>query len=123
MLEALAADFDIRATPLTVYLSLAIERGDVSQVTYIEQLLDQNGLRECNGVATPCMTKKENEIDNMAPVVDMRKHQRIAGQLQWLSISSRPDITYAVHRIARRMSNATQSDCAAAKHILRYLSK
>ena len=45
----------------------------------------------------------------------------IVGCLIWLSVISRPDITYAVARLAQSVATPTAADYWAASRILRYL--
>lgn len=47
----------------------------------------------------------------------------LLGQLNWLSIKTRPDITFAVSRLQRKTSNPTQQDQRAVKDLLRYLNQ
>ena len=48
-------------------------------------------------------------------------YREAVGCLLWLSTSTRPDITFAVHQVARCVSNPTPAAWTAVKRIFRYL--
>lgn len=48
-------------------------------------------------------------------------YQSLIGCLQWLSNSTRPDISHAVSQLSRFNSNWTTEDWMFAKHVLQYL--
>jgi hypothetical protein len=48
-----------------------------------------------------------------------RDYQSIIGGLMFAAICTRPDISFAVNRLARYSSNPTEAHFAAAKRILR----
>jgi len=53
--------------------------------------------------------------------MNITTYQRLVGSLNHLARWTRPDITFAVHSLARSMSSPTSDDMAAAKVVLRYL--
>ena len=68
---------------------------------------------------------KEREI-NMKddPTLESSKKelfQSIVGSLIYLSICTRPDISYSVSKLCKNMSNPTETDLKAAYKVLRYL--
>jgi len=48
-------------------------------------------------------------------------YRQALGSLLWLTTNTRPDISYAVHQVARRTSDPRPEDWAAIKKIFRYL--
>ena len=52
---------------------------------------------------------------------DKKKLQRIFGQLNYLATISRPDISFSVNKIARRLQDPTVEVFRAAKRILSYV--
>eukprot|EP00924_Labyrinthula_sp_SR-Ha-C_P002217 augustus_masked-scaffold_19-processed-gene-4.37-mRNA-1 protein AED:0.39 eAED:0.40 QI:0/-1/0/1/-1/1/1/0/1346 len=52
---------------------------------------------------------------------DIKPLQKLFGELNYLSTMSRPDISYAVNRIARRLHDGTKEVYRRAKSILAYL--
>jgi hypothetical protein len=96
------------------------------QQNYISTLLADYGLTSCNAVSTPMdkthplgsPTSTPPDLPNL-PLA----YQALMGRLLFLSICTRPDIAYAVNRLTRFNSNPSPSHYAAAKRILRYLSR
>ena len=54
--------------------------------------------------------------------VDQVKYQSTVGSLLYLSMWTRPDITYAVSNMAKFCSNPLKEHWTAVKHIMRYLN-
>jgi len=69
------------------------------------------------------LKKEENKNTNPTSndKVDKNIFMQMVGNLTYLSTISRPDIAYAVSKIAQHMSNPTQQDWVRAKRIFRYL--
>ena len=57
----------------------------------------------------------ENVPDSALP------YQNLIGSLMYLSVSTRPDITYAVSALSQFNVNYSQEHRVAAKRVLRYL--
>ena len=57
------------------------------------------------------MTSQRNQGDYLS----------LIGTLIYLTMVTRPDISFAVSKAGRAMANPTQTDMVAAKRILRYL--
>lgn len=60
-------------------------------------------------------TEYSTKLDNI------RTQQVLVGELMYINMSSRPDISYSVNRIARSNSKATKETYRAAKRVLQYL--
>ncbi len=58
----------------------------------------------------------------VAPADDKEAFQSLIGALNWLSVMTRPDITYAVSNLSRSLKNPTPDHIKAAKRVLRYLA-
>jgi hypothetical protein len=59
-------------------------------------------------------------VSNQTPVVQ-KEFQRIVGELLYVSRMTRPDISYAVARLTRRIAAPVQDDMDDARRILEYL--
>ena len=96
----------------------------VNQTKYINQLLKQLGMEKCSPAKSPM------EQANIAVAPDgytassseREAYQSLMGALNWLSVMTRPDITYAVSNLSRSLNNPTPQHMNAAKRVLRYLS-
>jgi hypothetical protein len=94
----------------------------VHQQGYVQSILRDFGMECCNAVQTPMdpgtrLTPRE-EDDN---VDDKFDYPAFVGKVLYLSLCSRPDISYAVRELSRFISNFGTPHIAAAKHLLRYL--
>ena len=95
----------------------------ISSKQYIESILAKEKLDRSNAVATPLdpnvpiEPNPEGNVGNRS-----NSYARLLGQLQYVATATRPDITYAVNRLASYTANPSLQHTMALKHILRYLS-
>ena len=94
----------------------------ISQETFVNSLLHKFRLNDANSVSTPAepglILEKSNEQDEP---FDKTLYQSAVGSLLFLSTRSRPDISYAVGRVAQFCSNPNTQHWNAVKRIMRYL--
>ena len=93
----------------------------IGQPAYAESIL-QISMENAKLVSTPVDTgtklvKATEECDG----VDQALYQSAVGSLLYLSIGTRPDITYAVNNVAKFCANPSKEHWTAVKRILRYL--
>lgn len=80
-------------------------------------------MTNCNAVRTPLppntilTSGSDSEVSEAAGL----PHQSLIGCLQWLSNSTRPDISHAVSQLSRFNAKWTTTHWLMAKHVLRYL--
>lgn len=90
------------------------------QYQYTEKVLNRFNMNECNSVSTPLepgwITNNSNDKS-----CQNYPYKELIGSLIYLSIVSRPDISYAVGVLSRYMENPCQIHINAAKRVLRYL--
>lgn len=95
----------------------------LSQESYIEATLEKFGMAECKSASTPMLEgsqqqeSKSDELDTEGA----KQYRSLLGCLMYISICTRPDISFAVNRLARFVSHPTAELWTAAKRILRYL--
>lgn len=102
----------------------------LDQQAAIEELLEQFGLADANGVKTP-INEEANDAEpqelQMLPSVSakgeptIRSFQSLVGSLLWIARCTRPDISFAVHKATRHTHQPQTSDWKLAKRIARYL--
>ena len=94
----------------------------IGQPSYTEKILQQYEMLDCKEVATPVNPDlKLLAAENQTEVVNQQQYQAIVGSLLYLSTRTRPDIAYAVGRVARFCAEPTQRHWVVVKRILRYL--
>ena len=96
----------------------------IRQQSYTESILKKFGMEDAKNIRTPVdistkLTKEGNEEDTC---VDQQLYQSAVGSLLYLSIATRPDITYADSNVAKFCAKPTKQHWVAVKRILRYLS-
>jgi hypothetical protein len=95
----------------------------ISQKNYIKHILRKQGLERTNPVAIPLDPNVPLDA-NPDPGEDNRSnpYARLLGELQYLANATRPDIAYAVHRLASYSANPSLQHHSMLKRILRYLA-
>ncbi|PPQ84479.1 hypothetical protein CVT25_007657 [Psilocybe cyanescens] len=97
----------------------------IHQEPYIDALLDEYGLINCNPVSTPIDVAhpfgRETDIHPIIPNL-VTAFQRLIGSLLFIQRHSRPDISVAVLLLSQHCSKPSSCHFAAAKRVLRYLS-
>ena len=73
-------------------------------------------------VETPCL-KEEEPAEEAPNPKRLKEAQTIAGALQWVTTRSRPDIAFAVNKVAQLMSRFPEYSKRYAENILRYLRR
>ncbi len=95
----------------------------ISQCLYIDTILKREGLDQANQVSTPLnhnITLGPNPEGNMGD--RSNSYAQLLGSLQFLANAMRPDIAYAVSRLASYSTNPSLQHTTAIKRILWYLS-
>jgi len=83
-------------------------------------------MENSNPAPTPAEAKKLSS-DDCPQTEEQRKeminvpYRSIVGSLQYITLSTRPDISFAVNQLSRYMENPGQSHWTAGKRVLRYL--
>jgi len=95
----------------------------ISQKHNVESILIRQGLEEANPVTTPLDPKIKLEPNPEGNEGDRSNaYAQLLGELQFISNATRPDITYAVNKLASYTANPHMQHQTALKRILRYLS-
>ena len=92
------------------------------QESYIEKVLARFNMTDCKPKDTPMDSKVKLEPNpNQANKEEINLFQQIIGCLLFLTLATRPDICYAVIKLARFASNPSAYHMIALKNVLRYL--
>jgi hypothetical protein len=96
----------------------------LSQPGYMESILDQFRMADCNPALTP-MDKNLKLSARMSPDtpekwLEMRDipYRELIGKILYLAIATCPDIAYAVGMLCRFVENPGPEHWHAAKHVL-----
>lgn len=127
IIESISANFDTKVLGFPKhFLGIDIHLDEnlnisLSQHKYIDNLLQEFRMHESKPVSTPILKNNENnKIDKIQPP---SFHFRSAiGSLLYLANNTRPDITFAVHFLARFQCNPQDVHYIMIKRILRYLN-
>lgn len=131
MIEALAdvlsRNFEISSLGnVQNYLGIEVERDDagdyyIHQKKYIKEVIKSTGLQDAKTSAIPLDTGygKQETIEELLP--DNFEYQRLIGQLLYITVNTRPDISAAVSILSRKITKPTKTDWSELKRIVRYL--
>ena len=95
----------------------------IAQKMYIKSILEREGLSEINSVTTPLdLNIKLEPNPDGSEGNRSNSFARLLGELQFLANCTRPDIAFAVNRLASYTANPSLQHFTAVKRILRYLA-
>lgn len=109
---------------LKYFLGIEIVRSKqgivLSQRHYTLQLLEKIGYLGCKPVRTPMNPRIQlNSVDGEI-LHDVSQYRRLVGKLVYLMLT-RPNITFAVHKLSQFLANPRTAHLSAVYHLLRYL--
>ena len=96
----------------------------IDQSHYIQRILDRFEMQTCWPTHTPFASDKilvanpNKESDSLLT----SRYQQLVGSLMYAMLGMRPDISFAVNRLAQFGANPTHDHLLAAQHVLQYLS-
>jgi hypothetical protein len=94
----------------------------IGQRAYIESILKCKGMEHANPVAMPLDPNSPLQPNPDGNEGDRsNSYARLLGELQFVANATRPDIAYAVSRLASYTANLSLQHVGALKRVLRYL--
>ena len=124
--DFLSKSFDMKDLGVAdVILNIKLLRGENGGVTlvqthYVEKVLSRFGYSDCKPVSTPydpsVILRKNRRI-----MRDQLRYSQIIGSLMYLASATRPDISFAVSKLSRFVSNPGDDHWRALERVLRYL--
>jgi hypothetical protein len=113
---------------VTEFLRMRIIReGDrvhIDQVTYLETVLQRCGMQNAKSAATPLPAGYMPEPASQDATIDPElrsRYQTVIGSLLYLMLGTRPDIAFAVTKLAQFAARPTEEHLTKALYICRYL--
>ncbi|OMO81232.1 Reverse transcriptase, RNA-dependent DNA polymerase [Corchorus capsularis] len=92
----------------------------LSQQKYVKDLLQRTNMTDCKPVQTPMATSASRLLHGGNLLADATEYRSIIGTLQYLLLT-RPDISFAINKLAQFMHQPTDLHWQALKRVLRYL--
>jgi len=110
--------------PINYILGIKIQKSNftytISQEHYIKNLLQKFNMLNTRSRNTPCTIIDKNNVNNTP--FDKTKYKSAIGALIYLAKCTRPDISFAVNKAARKSENPTITDWNTVVNILKYIS-
>ena len=100
------------------------KRIEIDQAGYIKDVLDRFGMADANPHPTPLPTGADVHLvkfDAQAASADIKHYQSLIGSLLYVQIGTRPDISFAVSRLAQYAANPSPQHLRLATYVLSYL--
>ena len=97
---------------------------ELSQTASITEMLERYDMANCNATKVPVSTTADDaayETSSLLSEQDKARFQSIVGSLQFFANATRPDIAFAVAKLAQHNQSPRVADMQGAKHLLRYL--
>lgn len=97
----------------------------LTQELYVTKALERYGLSECRTARTPMGSNngaQEDDADGAGKPVPLLPYQEKIGVLLYAAISTRPDIAFAVNKLARFVQAPLTRHMNAADRVFRYLA-
>lgn len=122
LMDFLTKEFEIRVMEAKYFVGLEIEQrrdGSIhlSQKAYIRRVLEKFRMADAKSVATPA----ENIPMSTTDPVEKYPFREAVGSLMYLTVGTRPDISFAVGKVSRYLNNPTEASVTAVKRIFKYL--
>ncbi|MBW0546946.1 hypothetical protein O181_086661, partial [Austropuccinia psidii MF-1] len=97
----------------------------LSQTHYVESVLALYGMSECRPVATPMVPNSHLEEGSLKECSEFKalvtSYRSTMGTLSYLSVATRPDISFAVSSLSQFLENPGIGHWNAFLHVLSYL--
>jgi hypothetical protein len=109
------------------YLGMRISRDrsrkciEINQSGYIKDVLDHFGMNDSNPHPTPLPTGADVHLVKykaQAAPAEIKHYQSLIGSLLYVQIGTRPDISFAVSRLAQYAANPSPQHLHLAKYVL-----
>jgi hypothetical protein len=100
------------------------KRLEIDQSGYLSNVLERFGMADASPHNTPLPTGADEHLKKFhgqATASDIKHYQPLIGSLLYLQIGMRPDISFAVSRLAQYAANPSPQHLRLAQYVLSYL--
>jgi hypothetical protein len=101
----------------------------ISQTKYLEKILRDNQMEDCNRVSTPFPVnlqldplEKDSQGDYVG-IIQHSEYRTLVGSLMWVASTTRADFAYEAGALARHSHAPGENHWTAVKHLLRYIKR
>lgn len=94
----------------------------MSQEQYTNKILQRFDMQDCRPRETPCEQKLEY-TEGAVKMEDVRMYREAVGSLIYLTVCTRPDLSFVVSRLSQFFAEPTEEQWITVKHVLRYLKR
>jgi hypothetical protein len=97
---------------------------EIDQSGYLSNVLERFGMADASPHNTPLPTGADEHLkkfDGLATASDIKHYQSLIGSLLYLQIGTRPDISFAVSRLAQYTANPSPQHLRLVQYVLSYL--
>ena len=129
--EMLVESFQVNLLgELKLFIGWEIERTAnglyIGQQKYIRSILDHHNLNHTNYAHTPLPTTTDltstHDGDIQLSTNDHKRYRSLIGGLSYLEIYTRPDISFAVSVLSRKLHAPSERNLILAKRVVRYVA-
>ena len=92
----------------------------ISQTSYVKEMLSRHGITSGKTVPMPKWDTEEEPEENITKR-DIKEAQGLTGELLWVSLRSRPDISFAVSQMGQQVTKRPRWAIQVGKHVLGFL--
>ena len=98
----------------------------IGQAAYVIAVLQRHGMNDCKPAVAPMSRDAASDLvkspdDLVVTEATTREYQAIIGGVMFAMLCTRPDIAFAVTRLAQYASKPSPAHMVALKHLMRYL--
>ncbi|CAH2103269.1 unnamed protein product [Euphydryas editha] len=93
----------------------------IDQEKFVEKILDKFHMSNCKSVDTPMEINLK--LDKAKTISKQYPYQQLIGSLMYLSVLTRPDISYAICYLSQFNNSYNETHWKHAKRVLKYLKK
>ena len=131
VIEHLQSMFKVTHMPMDYYVEFQVHHNPIThtihinQTRYITDILQRFNLDQANTISTPAdthMPLQESLGEDDLTLSSSIPYREVVGCLMYAMVLTRPDIAFAISRVAKFTSKPRNSYWTAVKRIFRYLS-